>query len=196
MGSLALALICSVLCWWLHHCAEHRLWAAWLLALSFFPLFPLLQSGQIGKTWASTGVCGFLYAVQHERWQLAGAFTVLISLKPQLLLLFWFALLVWVIRYGRWGVIAGAATSVLAASALPLLFNIRLPLSLPVRDATRPTACLDAPDNRHCIAASPRRGSILAAVRTSRRLCCGLSSIGDGGAGAGIGLSDSLCYCS
>jgi len=54
---------------------------------------------------------------------LAGMSTVWIGLKPQLLYLFWIALLLWVIRGKRWAVFAGAVSAFAAAALIALLIR-------------------------------------------------------------------------
>jgi hypothetical protein len=72
-------------------------WVAWLLGFSFIPVLQALDVGQISPL-ILLGVTGFLYFTHSCRWTLAGCCTVLISIKPQLLYLFWPILILWDFR--------------------------------------------------------------------------------------------------
>src|SRR5262249_31119857 len=61
----------------------------------------------------------FLCMNRAGRPGLAGAAAVLLAIKPHLVFLFGFALLLWAVDRRRWRVLAGGALAGLAATALP-----------------------------------------------------------------------------
>lgn len=107
-------------------------WLAWLGAFMFTPTLALMLWGQLtflvllGCTW-------FLMLIEPTanrsnirlkgplRDLLAGASTVLISLKPHIFYLFWPVLMAWTLQRKRWWVICGAVLG-LALGNLPCLF--------------------------------------------------------------------------
>ncbi len=107
-------------------CTEEarRRWLGWLLAASFFPLLTALGLGQIGPL-ILLGLTLFL-RYYTSRPLLAGAATVLIAVKPQLLYLFWIVLLLDSVQRRKWRPLAGAGGALLLASLFPLFWNPRL----------------------------------------------------------------------
>lgn len=118
--SMAITFACADWLWLAYGGDRKRRWIAWLLAATFFPLLTSLGLGQIGPLML-LGVTLFL-RFQSSRPLLAGAATVLIALKPQLLYLFWIVLLLQGIRRS-WKLLAGLALALLLASSLPLLLD-------------------------------------------------------------------------
>lgn len=118
--SLAITFACADWLWLAYGGDRQRRWLGWLLAATFFPLLTSLGLGQIGPLML-LGITLFL-RFQSSRPLLAGAATILIALKPQLLYLFWIVLLLQGIRRS-WKLLAGAALGLLLASSVPLLLN-------------------------------------------------------------------------
>lgn len=119
--NLGIVFVCADLLWREYGGEPRRRWLGWLLAASFFPLLTALGLGQIGPL-ILLGVTLFL-RYQASRPLLAGAATLLIAVKPQLLYLFWLLLLLDGTQRRRWRLLAGAAAALLTASSLPLLLN-------------------------------------------------------------------------
>jgi hypothetical protein len=69
--------------------------------LTFAPAYLVLILGQIGPL-ILLGLVGFLLCARDKHWKWAGAFTILISIKPHLLYLFWIALVLWIIEKRQW----------------------------------------------------------------------------------------------
>lgn len=97
-------------------------WVSWLVGFGFVPALAAIRGGQINP-FILLGLLGFIASVHHRRWWLAGAFCFFISLKPQLLHLFWLALLLWAIEHRRWQIVMGAAGAVCLALGIALLMN-------------------------------------------------------------------------
>jgi hypothetical protein len=104
--------------------AEKR-WVAWLVTFTFPPTYFVLVTGQLGAL-LLLGLVGFLHFIKRGRDAVAGAFLVLVAIKPQLSYLFWVALLLWAVQGRRWRVVLGGALAGLLALALPLLENLHL----------------------------------------------------------------------
>lgn len=92
---------------------------AWIIGATFAPATLGWRTGQVGALML-LGLVGFLCFERERRWVAAGASLALIAIKPQLLYLFWIALLLWVVDERHWRILLGAAVAglVLLAAAL------------------------------------------------------------------------------
>ncbi|MFM7152072.1 MAG: glycosyltransferase family 87 protein [Gemmataceae bacterium] len=89
------------------------------LSLLWFPTFEVLRLGQITPLML-LGAGAFL-VLERRRWDFAaGAVSCLLAIKPQLLYLFWLALLVWAVAQNRWRLLLGGAVTGLFLSAVAL----------------------------------------------------------------------------
>jgi Glycosyltransferase family 87 len=95
---------------------------AWLVVLTFAPAYLVLILGQIGPL-ILLGLVGFLLCARNKYWKWAGAWTILVSIKPHLLYLFWIALVLWIFEKRQWQLIIGVAVSGFIAATIPLLFS-------------------------------------------------------------------------
>jgi Glycosyltransferase family 87 len=95
---------------------------AWLVLLTFAPAYLVLILGQIGPL-ILLGLVGFLHCARDKHWKWAGVFTILISIKPHLLYLFWIALILWIIEKRQWQLMIGATVSGFIAATTPLFFS-------------------------------------------------------------------------
>lgn len=101
----------------------HRVGVALVVAGAFAPTAFLLMIGQIGGL-VLLGLAGFLFAVQRERFAVAGCFGALTAIKPHLLAPFALVLALEALR-GRpaWkSVLAGGAV-LIVCGLLPLAWN-------------------------------------------------------------------------
>jgi hypothetical protein len=111
--------------------SKEKYWVAFLVAFSFSPTLYVLLMGHI-TTLHLLGVIGFLYFItrpapdQRSSDLAAGASIALISIKPQLLLLFGLAVLIWVIARRRWFVFLGGIASVVLLSIIPMILDPRV----------------------------------------------------------------------
>ncbi len=122
--NLVIVFACADFLWGMYGGDPHRRWLGWLLGASFFPLLTALGLGQIGPL-ILLGLTVFLRC-HAARSLLAGAATVLIAVKPQLLYLFWIVLLLDCVRGRRWRLLVGAGGALALAGLLPLLLNPHL----------------------------------------------------------------------
>src|SRR5262249_7082029 len=98
--NFAVVVVCADKLWAHYSGSSEQRYLAWILALTFVPTLTALGLGQIGPL-ILAGITMFLVCRDSHPW-LAGAATVLVGLKPQLLYLFWIALLCWILRERRW----------------------------------------------------------------------------------------------
>jgi len=102
--------------------SARRRWLAWLIAFASIPTLDALQKGQISiLMWL--GVVGFLYCEKHGRDVLAGAWAILMALKPHLFYLFWIVFLLWLLSSRRWSVLYGLAAAGLTMTGIALAAN-------------------------------------------------------------------------
>ncbi|HVK15850.1 MAG TPA: glycosyltransferase family 87 protein [Fimbriiglobus sp.] len=97
-------------------------WVPWAVTFSFLPTYLVLQAGQIGPLLVF-GAALFAWAVRTDRPFLAGAATVLLAIKPHLVVLLWLAILADAVCNRRWRMLAGGLVAGLAVAALPLAFE-------------------------------------------------------------------------
>lgn len=119
--SVPIVFACADFLWREYGGEPRRRWLGWLLAATFFPLLTALGLGQIGPL-ILLGLTLFL-RYHASRPLLAGAATVLVAVKPQLLYLFWVVLLLDCVQRRRWRLLAGAGGALLLASVLPALLD-------------------------------------------------------------------------
>jgi hypothetical protein len=121
--SISLLLISSNLIWRLYCGRRDLSWIAWLATFVFYPTILVLKQAQLDP-WILLGLIGFLYFTSYRRndW-LAGFSLAICTIKPQILLVFWFAVLWWVIRERRWKVVVGGLLVILPASLIMTTAN-------------------------------------------------------------------------
>lgn len=127
---LIIVFICARLTWFLYQGPKRSHWVAYLIAFTFIPTLYLLLMGHI-TSFHLLGVLGFLYFIRkpdHGKLDgmAAGACAALVTIKPQLLLLFLLTLLLWIIRNRQWMVLLGGGLVILIFSIIPLLINPRV----------------------------------------------------------------------
>lgn len=98
---------------------SRRYWIGLLLAACFLPGWSVLYLGQV-SLWVLAGIVGFLWASRTERDLVAGAALAPLMIKPHLTYLFSLAVLWWVWREQRWGVLIGWLVGLLGASGIVL----------------------------------------------------------------------------
>lgn len=120
--NIFIVVFCAKQLWFLYGGLPTAYRRAWLVVLTFAPAYLVLLLGQITPL-ILLGLVGFLICVRDKHWNWAGAFTILVSIKPHLLYLFWIALALWIIEKRQWQLMIGATVFGLIAAAVPLLFS-------------------------------------------------------------------------
>jgi hypothetical protein len=93
-----------------------------LFAFTFFPLLLSLKFSQTTPLML-LGLSGFIYSETRRKPVWAGLFLSITLIKPHLTYLIWVALLLWTWKGRRWGVLIGAAASLVFLTALTLPFD-------------------------------------------------------------------------
>jgi len=121
--STVLLLLSSQVLWRIYSGKPKQRWLAIVLVFIFAPTISVLEKGQI-TTLLLLGITGFLYfTVLHQNDWLAGASLALVSIKPQLLFIFWIALLFWVIQQRRWLIIICTSITILSLILIAMIYN-------------------------------------------------------------------------
>jgi Glycosyltransferase family 87 len=120
--NIFIVVFCAKQLWLLYGGLPTAYRRAWLVVLTFAPAYLVLILGQIGPL-ILLGLVGFLHCARDKHWKWAGAFTILVSIKPHLLYLFWIALVLWIIEKRQWQLMIGAMVSGFIAATIPLLFS-------------------------------------------------------------------------
>ncbi len=119
--SFASIAISIALLWPLYGGRKQR-WLAWMVSAAFLPIATVLRVGQIAPLML-LGISGFLACESKQRDATAGAFALLVALKPHLAFLFWPALLLWAWSARRWRIPAAFFAAICIASLLPMLLD-------------------------------------------------------------------------
>jgi hypothetical protein len=121
--SIVLMLLSALFLWRIYAGNPKQRWLAILMIFIFAPTISLLEKGQVTAI-VLLGITGFLYnsSYRHNDW-LAGFFLMLASIKPQGALIFWLAVLFWVIYQRRWKIIISFAFFVLVMTLAAMVFN-------------------------------------------------------------------------
>jgi hypothetical protein len=108
--------------WRIYGGNPERHWIAWLVAFTFLPSYMALTAGQISPL-LLLGAVLFLHAVRENRPVFAGFATLLLAIKPHLVLLFWVALLLWLIQQRKWSFLLSGIGVGVVATLIPLTTN-------------------------------------------------------------------------
>jgi len=134
------------------------------VAATYVPAFTVIMKGQIVSL-VLLGVVGFVHFEKRGQYFLAGMSTILIAIKPHIIYLFWFALLLWILDRRRWSVTLGAGLCFSIMIAIPLLYDpdIFKPI---FHHADRAVACIAMvyADHWNLFATMARCGKTLAAI--------------------------------
>lgn len=110
----------ATMLWKIYSGSYRGLVTAWILTLTFLPTSVALVAGQLGPL-LLLGYSCFIFGVYTQRWSIAGLGLVLASFKPQVAVLFWPALLVWLWRERRWPLFRSTLLALVAFMAIPMV---------------------------------------------------------------------------
>jgi hypothetical protein len=108
--------------WHLYGGDPRRRWVAWLVAFTFLPSYFALTAGQVSPM-VLLGTVALLHGLRANRPVFAGISTLLLAIKPHLLLLVFLALLLWSLQERRWTLLASSAATGLGATLIALACN-------------------------------------------------------------------------
>jgi Glycosyltransferase family 87 len=121
--SIALLILSSQILWRIYSGKPKQQWIAIIFIFIFAPTISVLEKGQITPL-VIVGITGFMYfSVYHRNDWLAGMFLALASIKPQLIIIFWIALLFWVIIQRRWLIAISTIITILTLTVISMIFN-------------------------------------------------------------------------
>ncbi len=121
--SIVLLLFSAQLLWRIYSGNPKLRWLPILMVFIFAPSISVLEKGQITPI-VVLGITGFLYySSYHQNDWFAGVFLALASVKPQMALIFWLAVFIWVIFKRRWKVLISFFISIMIMIFVALVFN-------------------------------------------------------------------------
>jgi hypothetical protein len=109
---------------WEHYqISQRKKWLGLIIGLLFTPTLLALMLGQI-TPFILLGVIGFLLFIEKPQYLwIAGGCAALITIKPQLLYLFWIVLLLWIFEQKKWSVLVGCFTTIIVSILITSFFN-------------------------------------------------------------------------
>lgn len=121
--TIGIILLSAQVLWQVYSGQKNKRWFGILAVFIFSSTISSIEKGQI-TIFVLLGLTGFLYFIVLKKndW-LAGACLSLASFKPQLVLLFWLALLIWVIQQRRWKILLSVIIAILFLAMVTILFN-------------------------------------------------------------------------
>jgi hypothetical protein len=120
---IIIVLVSALTLWRLYSSNPKQRWLAILAVFIYAPTISVLEKGQLTSL-VLLGLTGFLYFTVYKRndW-MAGVCLYLVSSKPQVVVLFWLAVLIWVIQQHRWLVLVSTALTVIMLTLISIAFN-------------------------------------------------------------------------
>jgi len=101
-------------------------WIALLVTFSFISTILVLALGQI-TPFVLLGVVGLLTFLPNPKYDIAsGLSLVLISIKPQLAIIFWLALVFWVVQQRRWLILISGSVALIILTGILSIYNPQL----------------------------------------------------------------------
>jgi hypothetical protein len=121
--SIALILLSAVILWRIYSGNPKHRWFVILIVFIFAPTISVLEKGQIAA-FILIGTVAFVYfaSVDRNDW-MAGISLAIIAIKPQLLLLFWIALLFWIVQQRRWKILISIIITILSLTLVAIATN-------------------------------------------------------------------------
>jgi hypothetical protein len=123
LASVCILVFAILQSWKMYAGPPKQVWVGLLIGTLFTPTIISLMLGQ-ASPWILLGLmCFLIYIKQPRTYWLAGIFAGLTSIKPQLLILFWIALLLWSFYQKKWHVLAGSAVTIITGFVISIGFN-------------------------------------------------------------------------
>src|ERR1044071_5930330 len=90
--------------WQIYSGTNEKTWLAWLLAFTFVPAIYVLVLGQITAL-ILFAITLFILFERERRWRMVSLILVLLMIKPQIIYLFWIAVVLWIWHEKHWKVL-------------------------------------------------------------------------------------------
>jgi hypothetical protein len=120
--SIVLLFLSAELLWKTYEGPPEKKWLSWILVFTFAPTIYLLEDGQT-TCLVLFGIAGFLYFEKLHNDLIAGIFIALITIKPQVIFLFWPAILFWSIKRKNFTTLISFGLTLFFASILVTFIN-------------------------------------------------------------------------
>ena len=121
--NITLIFFCVIKLWKIYAGQSTQYLLPLLYAFSFVSTILALVLGQI-TPFILFGLVYFVMIISNPKYDiLAGFCLILISIKPQLTIIFWFALLLWIINQRRWLILVSFVVLLIILSGIISLFN-------------------------------------------------------------------------
>jgi hypothetical protein len=119
--SLILILFFADWAWFFFEGPRQHRWMSWLGGIFFYPVLFNLKLGQITPL-LLIGLWAFVEMEGKKRYWWAGFFSVLLTIKPQTMFLFWVAAFLWVLHKKKWNFLWGFLSGLLILALVPMVF--------------------------------------------------------------------------
>lgn len=120
--NIVLLIVATRWIWQIYSPINRKLLLPIFLAVSFTAVIFSLVEGQINFI-ILLGLAGFVYFIRKNKPFLAGVLITLSTFKPQLLVVFWVCLLLWILYKRQWRVLAGAISVVAVMMAIMFIIS-------------------------------------------------------------------------
>ena len=108
--------------WQIYSGTNEKTRLAWLLAFTFVPAIYVLVLGQITAL-ILFALTLFILFERERRWRMVSLILVVLTIKPQVIYLFWIAVILWIWHEKHWKILFGSAVIGLLLATIPLLFD-------------------------------------------------------------------------
>lgn len=127
LSHMLIIVLCVKVIWSLYGGSSKMFFLSYLITFLFAPTILVLMIGH-NTPLVLLGTVGFLYFTQKSKtnpWNyfLAGVFVSYVSIKPQILYLLFFALIIWIIKNRAWLVILGGLSMISILTLITLAFD-------------------------------------------------------------------------
>jgi hypothetical protein len=126
LTNISILLFSSLEIWKIITNQSSQRWIALLVTFSFISTILVLALGQI-TPFVLLGLVGLLTFLPNSKYDIAsGLSLVLISIKPQLTIIFWFALVFWVVQQRRWLILISGSVILIILIGILSIYNPHL----------------------------------------------------------------------
>ncbi len=124
--NISIMLFSALQLWKIYTRQSSQRWIAVLVTFCFVSTIMVLALGQI-TPFVLLGLVGLLTFLPNPKYDIAsGLSLVLISIKPQLAIIFWFALVFWVVKQRRWLILISGSAGLIILIGILSIYNPHL----------------------------------------------------------------------
>jgi hypothetical protein len=122
LSQISIIYLYSILLWKIYNGSKRTEWISWIAVLSFGPILHALKTGQV-TILVLLGSVGFIYCLNNKNDFWAGIFASLLLVKPQLLYLVVYTIILWSISRRLFNVLIGMLIALITCMCVTLIFN-------------------------------------------------------------------------